>query len=106
MNNKEPFLCFKSRLAEELIGGKLYRKRRGPQLYEPPKRLDKTLSHLPLTRERLVCHVHTKALQAANKPARAATRVETYCVECDVNLCHTGKRYCFYKYHTEPQYWL
>lgn len=59
-----------------------------------------------MTSERRVCRVCTKTVQADKQRARTARRVETDCLECDVNFCHTGKRHCFYKYYTEPQYWL
>ncbi len=104
---KDPsYLAFRLELIEHIIGTFCCKGKRGrPRSASPVDiRLDASLQHLPIIAERhiecVVCNKVRKTIGASRSPLRHESQVR--CSTCSVSLY----RNCFFKYHTEPVYWL
>ncbi len=108
---KDPsYLAFRLELIEHLIGTFCSKGKRGrPRSASPVGiRLDASKQHLPIIAERhiecVVCNKVRKTIGASRSSLRHESQVR--CSTCSVSLCLNKNRNCFFKYHTEPVYWL
>ena len=108
---KYDYLDFRYALAEELIGSFSSRARAGrPRSldHQQAPRLDSSKSHLTIIdgpkRECVVCQ-KIREVKGLKREKGARHESQIRCSECDVHLCCTKERKCFYVYHTSVYYW-
>ncbi len=107
---KDPsFLDFRLELAAQLIGSFSARSRIGRPRSQSPVdiRLDQTKQHLPIVADRQIECVVCNRIRKARGLSRSSFRHESHikCYTCNVALCLSKTRNCFYIYHNEPVYW-
>ena len=106
---KRDFRSFRLELGVALVGKFSGKKRKGRKRQRPDRRLDTSLSHLPISEgKRLQCVCCSEKARKAK--ARKVTpvpnfrhEVYTRCTACDVHLCIASDRNCFHEYHTSSK---
>ena len=109
-SEKRDFLSFRIALAEELIGSFTSRVPTGrprSTTTEQEVRLDSTKPHLPIVEgPKLECVVCCKVREVRGLSRREyRPESQVRCSLCEVHLCLTSTRNCFYKYHTAARIW-
>ncbi len=101
------FLDFQLELAAQLIGSFSARSRIGRPRSQSPVdiRLDQTKQNLPIVADRQIefCNRIRKARGLSRSSFRHESHIK--CYTCNVALCLSKTRNCFYIYHNEPVYW-
>lgn len=105
--HKKRDLSFRIEVAEMLIGAYRGRKRAGRKRKRDEDRLEPTLQHLPVYGDSLgdsvVCTKKGGELGISREVFRH--RCHFQCSYCNVHLCITADRNCFYQYHSNVEYW-